>query len=351
MSISERGRLLVAAAVLAGTTAGWVAMLGRLAPRHFIPQQRMAAAVAAGGHCDVFFGDSRMDAAFDPAALRRGYRASGSDRCLVDLAIGATDVSGAYLTVRQYLSAQLVPATVVVGMAGDSLLDPPPLRPENAVGNNAIHLIWSRAADVGREVPGLAGVDIAAWDAAFRFSLARATPLGRYQSLLWSRVQKLDQRLAGTGGAANRFGASGDMAQLEARFRSGAAERLEAALGTRGPLFGRWFDELLALSAKAGAAVTIVELPMPASYRRAVTDLPEAVRYRKLLADQLRARGADYLDFSDWAAADDSVFMDGLHLGPKGAAEFSAVLGAALGAAHGDAPAEEKKPATPSTTR
>jgi hypothetical protein len=334
MSISDRARLLLALTVLLVATAAWALALGRFGPRHFIPEQKMSAAIAAGTGCDALFGDSRMDAAFDAGSFHRGLRSTGSDRCAVNLAIGATDVSGAYLTLRRYLAAGVVPATVVLGMVGDSLLDPRPLRPEAAVGNNAIHLTWSRSDDVDREIPGLPAGGIGAWDAAFRFLVARATPIGQYQSLLWGRIQQIDRRLAGTAVAVNRFGATGDMAQLGAQLQNGAAERLRASVTGAGPHHGRWFADLQALAAGVGARLIVVELPMPAQYRQAVTDLDESARYREALATDLRAAGASYIDFSHWPGASDQAFMDDLHLGPPGATAFSLALGEALGADH-----------------
>jgi len=230
-----------------------------------------------------------------------------------------------------------VPATVVMGMVADSLFDPPPLRADKPVGNNVIHLTWTRPEDLDRELPGFPAGGIATWDAAFRFLWARATPIGQYQSLIWGRVQQLDHRLRGEVLASNRFGATEDMARLGAQLQRGAPERLRAALATSGPLYGRWFSDLRELAARAGAPVVVVELPMRKWFREAVTDLPEAAQYRQALEARLRATGAAYLDFSHWAGATDQAFVDDLHLGPAGAAEFSQALGEALAAVHGAA--------------
>jgi hypothetical protein len=334
MSISDRARLLLALAVLLAVTAAWALGLSWFGPRHFIPEQKMAAAIAIGGGCDAFFGDSRMDAVLNGQSFHGDLRSAGSERCAVDLAIGGTDVSAAALTLRRYLDYGIVPARVVLGMVGDSLLDPPPLRPDKAVGNNAIHLTWSRLSDVAREVPDLPAGGIGAWDAAFRFVVARATPIGQYQSLLWSRIQQIDRRLAGTEAAGNRFGAISDMAQLGAQLQRSAVARLRAALTNAGPhpRYGRWFTEIQRLAASVGAKLIVVELPMPERYRQAVTDLDVAARYRQALARDLHAEGAVYLDFSDWARGDDDAFMDDLHLGPPGARAFSLALGVAIGA-------------------
>jgi hypothetical protein len=117
--------------------------------RHFLPEQKMRLAVGAGDQCIAIFGDSRMDAATDLGAFHSALRATNADRCLAPLALGATDISGIVLTAREYLHRGPHPDLVVIGKVGDSLLGGfEPLRPEGMVGNNAIHLLWSRPSDV-----------------------------------------------------------------------------------------------------------------------------------------------------------------------------------------------------------
>ena len=346
MSTSSAGRALVVASVCVAALLGVAASFSRICPRHFLPEQELTAAVAAGDGCFLFLGDSRMAAGFQPAAMHSALAGQGEDRCLADLAIGATDVSGAFLAARTYLSRGPRPAIVVLGSVADFPLGPAaPLTPEEMVGNNAIHLIWTRPGDVFAEVPGFLSGGIGPFDRGFRFLALRATPFGRYQSLFARRLQTFDARLEGAAPVeGNRFGALDNMISLEARFRAGAVDRLTAAL--QSPDEGRvspWFRALRELLAGAGIPFAVVELPMPSPFRHAVVDTEAGRAYRQWLRMALQADGGTLLDLShpDWLT--DELFDDGLHLGARGATQLSAELGRQLaalqsvaGSDHGD---------------
>jgi hypothetical protein len=311
---------------------------GKYSQHHFLPQQQMDAAIGAGDGCVMFLGDSRMVAALDGGALNVALRAAHEDRCHVQLAIGAIDVSGMFLATRQYLSHGGRPSVAVIGFVGDSLLDPPPTRRmDDLVGNNAIHLTWSRPSDVFAEAPGFPDKNVDAFDQGFRFLTARATSLGRYQSLLVARVQHLQgQMLDVSSGPTNTFGALGDMALLEANLRSKAPERLGDAVAAddSGLLSGRldrWFSALVALLEEQRVPFVAAELPMRRAYRLHVTDTPTAGAYRKALGQYLTRRGSILIDLARASWVDDSFFVDELHIGPAGAARVSAGIGERLG--------------------
>ena len=320
-------RSLITSLLVAGFLVGLAATaLGRYGKHHFIPQQQMETAVAAGDDCVLFLGDSRMVAALDSEALHRTLKSGGPDACHVELAIGATEISGMYLTARHYLSSGRHPRLAVIGKVGDSLLGPAkPLRPEEMVGNNAIHLTWSSPSDALLEVPGFPAASIAALDDGFRFLAARTSALGRYQSLVSARIQRLQAALvSASGGAQNRFGALGDMALLEGRLRARAPARLAEAIG--GPSsarYGAWFTRLAELLRSRRIPMLVVELPMHDVYRRAVIESPQAEAYHSWLAGELTLHGDSFLDLSraDWV--NDELFDDELHLGRKGAALVS----------------------------
>ena len=315
--------LLLAAGAAAIILGAADRVLGSFGARHFLPEQKMQAALQAGDGCILVLGDSRMVAGLDERAAHEALRRRGADRCIADLAIGATDVSGAFLAARTYLAAGRVPSLVVVGKVEDSLLDPDITGPKAMVGNNALHLVWSTPGDVFAEVPGFPFASIAAFDEGLRFLASRATALGRYQSLVSVRVQRLQDALTGTGrGSENRFGALGDMARLEQEFRSHAAARLADAVARPGAR-SRWLDALLDAVEARRTRVVVVELPMPEAYRRQVSDRPEAAAYRQLFAAALSARGHGFVDLSRATWAEDVMFADALHLGPAGAARLS----------------------------
>jgi hypothetical protein len=306
-------------------------LLGRYGSKHFLPEQQMRAAIAGGDGCVLFLGDSRMVSALDKEAFQAALREHSADRCVTDLAIGATDVSGAFIAARTYLASGRTPAITVVGKVEDSLLDPDATRPHALVGNNALHLVWSTPGDVFAQVPGFPFASVAAFDDGLRFLLARALSLGRYQSLVSFRVQRWQDGLTGSVlPADNRFGLAGDMAALEHDLRARAKARLALAVKHPGAR-SLWFDPLLDLLETHGSRVVVVELPMPRSYREGVSQSPEALLYRQSFSTALSARGHAYVDLSHPPWLDDSAFMDALHLGRQAAAQLSRDLGSRIG--------------------
>jgi len=327
--------LLASVITCAALLAGGAALLGRFGSHHFLPQQQMDDAARAGDGCILFLGDSRMVAAFDADALHQALRRAGGERCHAQLAIGATDIGGAYLAAREYLAHGRVPRAAVIGKVGDSLLVSGRARPEDMVGNNAIRLIWSRPEDVFADVPGFPTEDIGALDAGLRFVFARATPLGRYQSLISIRAQRLGAWLTGQApGAQNRFGLLGDMESLEGTLRARAQAELAAAMRDDAPArrYGPWFERLTDLLRQHGVAPIVVELPMREAYRAAVTSTPAALAYQAWLAAELQRMGGELIDLARAPWLDDRLFADGLHVGPTGARLVSAEMGARLGA-------------------
>jgi hypothetical protein len=73
----------------------------------------------------------------------------------------------------------------------------------------------------------------------------------------------------------------------------------------------------------------VVSVPMRTAYRNGVSESPAGRRYRAWLAELLASRpGVTYVDLS--GVARDDEFIDGVHVGPRGAATFSEGLAAAL---------------------
>ena len=322
-------RLLVSIATAVAALVALNLMLGWYGPRHFVPEQLMQAALSVGDDCILILGDSRMKAGVDQAVLHQALLQRRADRCVADLSIGATDVSGAFLTARRYLALGRKPALAVVGKVEDSLLDPDPdtTGPRMMVGNNAIHLTWTTPRDVFAEIDGFPFASVAAFDDGLRFLIARATALGRYQSPVTLRAQRLQNALTGADrGPENRFGKFSDMAALERDLRERAEARLAAATDKTG---GRssWFDHLVDMLRAHGTRVVVVELPMPSAYRRRISESAPAIEYRRSFAASLPARGAVYvqLDRAPWV--DDALFSDPLHLNAAGAARVSRDLG------------------------
>lgn len=321
---------VLTALALLGLTDG---LLAHRMGRHFLPEQKMEQAVAAGPGCILLLGDSRMDAAYSPSALHDALHRKASDRCVADLSIGGTDVRGAYFAAREYLSRGGRPQLVVIGEVADSLLDPDsPLDPQEMTGNNAIHLVWSRPSDVFLQVPGFPLASVGAFDMGFRFLVGRATAIGRYQSLFWVRVQGAQDRFAGGHpSSVNRFGQIADMDHLAEEMRARAISHMERLMtAPAGPELGTWFTRLIQLFRERGLPFALVELPMRESYRHAVTETPQALAYQGWLARAISPWGGTSIDLAAPPWIDDSLFADALHLGKPGAKKLSEDLGSRL---------------------
>ena len=82
-----------------------------------------------------------------------------------------------------------------------------------------------------------------------------------------------------------------------------------------------------AQEAKEPDTLTIAWLPMRSSYRRAVTETPQARAYQRWLGQRVSLLGGTSIDLAEPAWIDDSLFADSLHLNAHGAQKFSADLG------------------------
>jgi hypothetical protein len=318
--------LLIAVAVFLLVVGGVNAMLGRVGPSHFLPEQRMRSAVAAERGCTVLFGDSRMEAAFDEAAFHEALRARGADRCVINLATSYTDISSHFLTYREYRRRGGRASMLVIGKVADSLLGREGgFDPKDMVGNNALHLRWSRPGDVFYEQPGFPTSDIGTLDAGLRFLVARASALGHFQSIFWFKVQVIQNALVAPPQAQTRWGALSFMRDLQQEFRVGAAKRLAAVMeGPPEQRLSRWFPRMVDILAEDHIPLVLVEVPMPSEFRHVIDGLPAAAAYQRWLAQQLPALGGKALiDLSRQTWLEDGKFEDPLHLAPAGAKLFS----------------------------
>jgi len=301
--------LLVAAVVVAAADQVLAAM-GR---RHFLPHQKMRAAIGAGERCIVVLGDSRTEVAIDVRALQTELARNRTEVCTADIALGAVDLTGQMVALRQYLTARPRPRAVILGIAGDTLLRPRrPMTLSEVVGNRAVILIWSRAADVFAHYPRFPVDDL---DSGLRFVATRATAFGRYGSLVWMRVQRWQDTLTGRPPAQGPFGRPEDMDGLRRRLEEDVVAQLEGSSGEW--RHHTWLEDQGAELARRGVPLILVELPMPPRFRGVVAASPGARDYRLWLTKWIAQRGA-YVDLSSLPFADDA-FIDGLHLTPDAA--------------------------------
>ncbi|MFO0953282.1 MAG: SGNH/GDSL hydrolase family protein [Isosphaeraceae bacterium] len=330
--------LAIQAGVFLAILAAADVFLGFYAPGHFVPEQKLAAAVVLPGEVRplVVTGDSRMVAAADFRVLEEGLKQKGVTRPLADLTLGAVDCTGQAVTYRAYRAKAPAPAAVVMGVSGDSLLDPTePLEPDLLVGNQAVVMVLSRPGDLLVHYPGFPLADL---DRGLRFGLGRLTAMGVYRSLLWMKVRVIQDRIAGRAGGdnqVNEFGLVGDMANFAATLRARADERLRAARlpDGKGWRFNPWFERFRASLREDRVPLVLVELPMPSSYRENVTRAPGGRALQEWIKQQAEAEGGTYLDLSDGPALGltDDDFPDRLHMTHRAAELVSTRLAEELG--------------------
>ena len=214
--------------------------------------------------------------------------------CVAPLGLGAVGIEGQTLALRAYLSAPRSPRVVVLG-AGP-LLPVETVDPADMTGNAAEELAWSRAGDVRSFFPDF---PLGHLDRGLRFSIARATALQSYASLIWAKVQRAQNALLGgkNQGPANRFGLIEDMQALASTFATSASGQLERWSGNW--QVGPWFEEIRRLTHAKGATLIVVHVPVRELYRRTVNDTAPWKSYEAWLRGELAEHGDAYVDSLD----------------------------------------------------
>jgi hypothetical protein len=331
--MSARVSLLIAVATLGLSLFVCDRLLAWYAPSHFVPEARMQEALARGPDCIVFAGDSRMVAGFDENELRAGLAEHGGTGCVATIAIGALRIQGIAVAIREYQRRGGRPRAIVLGASEATLLrSETPADPGEFIGNEAILLSWSRASDVERLYPGFPWENVRAFDQGLRFHFARSTALGTYLSLAWQKVQAAQDRLTGQVRATNAFGAVSDMEASGRQMQAAAGSLLAGALLRPEPeRLDPAFHEIEALARAQQAKLVVVELPMPESYRRSVSDTADGRRYQSWVTRHLSERDAAFIERPHPETLRPEHFADFVHLNGAGARQFSRELGRELG--------------------
>jgi hypothetical protein len=319
-------RNLLASLLMFGAGLGSAdTLLAHYAQGHFVPNQVLRSALAAGDGCVVTIGDSRIAAGIDPAALASTFEASRAQACVASLGIGAVGIEGQTLALRAYLSAPRSPRVVVLG-AGP-LLPADTIDPSDMAGNAAEELAWSRAADVTDFFPNF---PLRYLDPGLRFSIARTNAIQSYASLVWIKVQGVQSALIGNapGGPANRFGLIEDMQTLARGFATAATVLLQRWAGRwrNSP----WFETIRTQTRASGAVLVVVHVPVREIYRRNVNQTALWKSYETWLRADLASHGDVYVDLS--GSLDDGLLEDGVHANALGARLFSRAVGDAIAA-------------------
>jgi len=321
-------RHLCVSAVLAIAGLGLINFAyGRYAKSHFVPNITLQAAEAAGSHCLVTLGDSRMAAGISAPALTAALRVQGVETCVAPLAIGALPISGQAMALRHLMRDGRAPRWVVLGASAGTLVAQDSPDPSALFGNRAAELAWSDASDISRYYPRFPFADL---DRGVRFWFARSNALTTYASAMWIKTQALQDRLVGNrpDTQRNRFGSLHDMQALLGSFREQAMQALAVPNGDY--RLSTWFEMVQSLVHDSRAHLIVVEVPMPASYRRDVLDSTLGRNYRRWLEGELARSGDTFVDISAPRSVEDANFADGIHLDTSGALAFSSELGGKL---------------------
>jgi len=271
----------------------------------------------------IFLGNSLVEAGCDVAAFQSGWPATNVAPTAINLALGATSPVEHFLILHRALEQPLRLKYLIYGFFDDQLNDTPRGQWSDLVGNRAFSYYFPDQA-AAFYTPGSS---LRKWE----LRVIGHVPMLADRSSLWGKVELLRRRLEDIGlpkRPTNRFGRVADFAALEPKDIASFDERCRAvAEGKAG--FSEPVRELIALARQRGAAVILVEMPMPSSHRRRFYSLPAWGQMRAYLQALARQQQALYLSASDWVR-DDANFEDATHLNEQGAKLFSQQLAAAV---------------------
>jgi hypothetical protein len=315
--------IILAAAVL--VVVDWA--FGAFSRRHFIPAQKLEAALSSGPVDALFAGDSRMVAALDVDAVQGGWsECAARTPAIADLSLGAVEIAGQAVAVRTFFERGGSAKLVVLGTVPESLTSES-AAPDAWIGNEAVVLWWSHASDARLHFPlASTAIDPRTLDGVFRFLAYRVSSLASLRSVLWAKVQHAqDAALAREVVVAKTaFGQESDMRALGQRFVEQGFRVVESDIYAW--RLSAWACDLRREVETHGARLVVVELPMPTAYR-GVRASPLGQALRKNLSVDFCGRSVDWLDLSNAPGLTEERFSDGLHLDRVGAALVSRPLG------------------------
>jgi hypothetical protein len=319
---------LISAVVMLFALAALDSGLSVYAKKHLVFEVTLRRATASRAKNVVILGDSRMVQGVDPEVMNDLLGRAGRREKVAFLPIGAVDLPGQALALRQFFRADAEASLVVLGFSSTLLVPSrePHRDPDDMVGNLAVELSWSDAGDVRTFFPGF---PFRHPDAGIRFLLSRGSALGTCRSLAWFRASSLRDKLVGRKKRPmNQFGAIEDMKLLVDSFATTSLDALSS--WCPGQKQATWFQQI-AESAKAhGASLLVVDIPMPRRYRDQIASHSRFNSYTAALKEQLRWDNISYANFSVLEAVSAEDFPDGIHLGSDGRDRFTRVLSAVV---------------------
>jgi hypothetical protein len=309
------GAIVVLLAGLAAMNVAVAALTRNSVPRRVMQHAResQAATVMALGNSLVASGfhESAFDSATDLSAPRGA----------VNLGLGASTPVEQLLLLRYALAQGMRPQLVIYGFFDFQLTEPGNFSMGDMIGNRAMD--YYVEPFYGRRFYSLSAHD------AVEFRALQAFPMFADRGAIWAKVEIVRRTLGQQGLPAqrtNQFGRAADFTLLEAKdeqeFRTKCAEGLSQPLSPA-------VSELLRIANNAGLSIAVVEMPMRQAHRHTFYDTASWREYVGHIRKLLGVYPVTFIDASHWIL-DDTEFDDPLHLGERGAEEFSRRLGGEL---------------------
>jgi hypothetical protein len=310
-------RQLVAAVLV--LLAGLAAMNVTVAAltRNSVPRRVMRHARESQTATVVALGNSLVASGFREAAFDSTTKLS-APRGAVSLGLGASTPVEQLLLLRYALAQGMRPQLVIYGFFDFQLTEPGSFSIGDMIGNRARD--YYVEPSYGRRFYSLSAHD------AVEFRALEAFPMFADRGAIWAKVEILRRAMGQQGlptQRSNQFGRAADFSLLEAKNEQEFRQKCEDALSQ--PLSPA-VSELLRVAGNAGLSIAVVEMPMRQAHRHAFYDTASWQEYVAHVRKLLAAYPVTFVDASHWIV-DDAEFDDPLHLGERGAEEFSRRLG------------------------
>jgi hypothetical protein len=288
--------------------------------RNSIPRRLLARARQAPDTSVLAIGNSLIAAGVNESVIDASMQLPPG-RGSLNFALGYSTPVEQLLFLRYALEHRMHPRLIVYGFYDLQLSTPIRLTTRELLGNRAV--LYYLEPEYARQFYYLSPHD------RVEFEIMRHFPMMVDRSAFWAKIELLRRDIGQQGmphESINQFGRADDFSLLEWSSPENFAQACERASGQDliAPVL-----EIIRQGSESGAKLVFVEMPMRPAHVRSFYDTPAWRKYREHVRDIVEPRGVRYIDASHWID-DASLFADALHLGNKGAAQFSQRLGEEL---------------------
>jgi hypothetical protein len=272
----------------------------------------------------LFFGNSLMQAGFDPVAFASAWPSSTTAPSTFNAGMGWSSPVEHYVLAHQTLLQHPEVHYLVYGFYDFQLIAQEGFGWNDLEGNRAMAYSMEPDTSAALYAPG------SAWE-KWRFRAIGAIPALRDHSQLWKLVEFFRRDLQQIGMPENKTNEFGRVADFQSFGSPDLAtfEQTGETAVTRSTPFVPAIEQLLETAREKKIRVVIVEMPMTPYHRNRYYATPTWQKYRAYVKEKIEAAGATYIEADDWAP-DDADFNDALHLNAAGAGLFSRKMADAL---------------------